>query len=102
MYERIYGKGVATYALRAFGMAAAIVLLFVTQNYFMYRLMKHDGKASPWHWVRAVRTLYARQGLITQIIPELLDYFRPSFHPNDYDTVQLLADWKQKLNFMPH
>jgi predicted metal-dependent hydrolase len=32
----------------------------------------------------------------------LLDYFRPSFHPNDHDTVHLLADWKQKLNFMPH
>lgn len=102
VYERIYGKDAATYALRAFGMAAAIVLLFITQNYFMYRLMKHDGKAAPRHWMRAVRMLYGRQGFITQIIPELLDYFRPSFHPNDHDTVQLLADWKQKLNFAPH
>ncbi len=86
----------------AFSMAAAIVLLFVTQNYFMYRLMKHDAKASPRHWVRAVRTLYGRHGFISQIIPELLDYFRPNFHPNDHDTLQLLVDWKQKMNFAPH
>lgn len=99
VYERVYGKGAATYTLRAVGMAAAIVLLFITQNYFMYRLMKHDKKASPRHWLRAVRTLYGRKGFITQVVPELLDYFRPSFHPNDHDTVQLLADWKQKLNF---
>ena len=102
VYERVYGKDAATYALRAFSMAAAIVLLFVTQNYFMYRLMKHDAKASPRHWVRAVRTLYGRHGFISQIIPELLDYFRPNFHPNDHDTLQLLVDWKQKMNFAPH
>jgi predicted metal-dependent hydrolase len=99
VFERLYGKDVATYALRSFAMVAATVLLFITQNYFMFRLMKHDGKASPRHWVRAIRTLYGRKGFITQIIPELMDYFRPNFHPNDHDTVQLLKDWKAKMAF---
>jgi len=28
-----------------------------------------------------------------------LAYFKPRFHPNDLDTVQLLKDWKAKLGF---
>jgi predicted metal-dependent hydrolase len=99
VFERLYGKDVATYALRSFAMVAATVLLFITQNSFMFRLMKHDGKASPRHWMRAIRILYGRKGFITQIIPELMDYFRPNFHPNDHDTVQLLKDWKAKMAF---
>ena len=30
---------------------------------------------------------------------EMLAYFKPGFHPNDLDTVQLLKDWKAKLGF---
>ena len=30
---------------------------------------------------------------------EMLAYFRPRFHPNDLDTVQLLKDWNAKLGF---
>ncbi len=97
VYQRIYGKNVATYAMRATAMAAAMVVLFFVQNYFMFRLMKQDGKAAPRHWLCAVRTLYGPKGFISQIIPELLDYFRPGFHPNDHDTVALLAKWTDQL-----
>ncbi|MEC7120640.1 MAG: metal-dependent hydrolase [Pseudomonadota bacterium] len=103
VFERLYGKGIATYALRCFAMGVATVLLFVTQTYFMAHLMKQDKKLGWRNWTRAVRTMYGvRQGFFTQIAPELLDYFRPSFHPNDHDTVDLLAEWKQKLNFTAH
>ena len=44
-----------------------------------------------------LKFMYARKGFMTRQIPELLDFFRPNFHPNDSDTDQLLADWKLKL-----
>ncbi len=99
VFERLYGQDRAAYALRALAMAAAMAILFVAQNVFMFRLMRQDGRAAPQHWVRAFWTLYGRRGFISQIIPELLDYFRPGFHPNDHDTVALLAKWREQLNF---
>jgi len=46
-----------------------------------------------------LKFMYGRKGFITRQIPELLDFFRPNFHPNDSNTDQLLADWKLKLGF---
>ena len=39
------------------------------------------------------------KGIIAGMTGEMLAYFRPHFHPNDLDTVQLLKDWKAKLGF---
>ncbi|MEC7120641.1 MAG: metal-dependent hydrolase [Pseudomonadota bacterium] len=100
VYQRIYGSGVKAYVTRAVLMIAATVALFITQNIFMALLMREDGKLAPKHWGRALKTLYhPTQGFITQVLPDLADYFRPSFHPNDHDTVALLAAWKKKLAF---
>ena len=100
VYQQVYGTGLKAYSMRAGAMVAATVLLFITQNLFMARLMLDDGKIAPRHWLRAMKTLYhPTQGFITQILPELADYFRPNFHPNDHDSVALLADWKQRLAF---
>ncbi len=38
-----------------------------------------------------------RKGFMTRQIPELLDFLRPKFHPNDSDTTALLATWREKL-----
>ena len=39
------------------------------------------------------------KGIIAGMTGEMLAYFKPRFHPNDLDTVQLLKDWKAKLGF---
>ncbi|MEN9465821.1 MAG: hypothetical protein RL217_2002, partial [Pseudomonadota bacterium] len=41
--------------------------------------------------------LWGFKGLFPKLLPQYLDFFRPSFHPNDHDTVQLLDDWRQKM-----
>lgn len=40
------------------------------------------------------------KGIITGMGKEMLAYFRPGFHPNDLDTVSLLATWKRQIRFL--
>jgi len=39
------------------------------------------------------------KGIITGMGKEMLLYFNPNFHPNDFDTTTLLNTWKAKLGF---
>lgn len=100
VYDTLYGKTVKGYTMRSVAMVLATVLIFFTQSYFMYTMMRKDKKASPRHWLHAVKTMYGRNGFFTNMLPEFVDYFRPNFHPNDHDTTALLADWKNKLEFL--
>jgi predicted metal-dependent hydrolase len=47
--------------------------------------------------LRLMDYLWIRRGLFRKIIPAYLDYFRPSFHPDDRDTGALLATWRERL-----
>ena len=103
VYEAIHGRGVKAYALRTSVMVGAMLLLFLTQSSFVLRLLAND-KAMNWD---SLKNIYKygyspSRGIITRMLPDLFDYFRPGFHPNDHDTVQLLADWKEKLGFSTH
>ena len=103
VFEALYGKGVKAYALRNSAMAIAMVALFITQSYFVTRLLRQDKQFN----MAALRDIYkyaysAKHGVITGMIPDLVDYFRPGFHPNDHDTHALLANWKDKLGFTSH
>lgn len=97
VYTAIYGHGLKAYTMRAIAMIIAMGLIFMTQSYFTAQLMKIDGKLTWKDSKYMLKFMYARKGFMTRQIPELLDFFRPNFHPNDSDTDQLLADWKLKL-----
>ena len=97
VYTAIYGNGLKAYTMRAIAMIIAMGLIFMTQSYFTAQLMKIDGKLTWKDSKYMLKFMYARKGFMTRQIPELLDFFRPNFHPNDSDTDQLLADWKLKL-----
>jgi predicted metal-dependent hydrolase len=97
VYTAIYGHGLKAYTMRAIAMIIAMGLIFMTQSYFTAQLMKIDGKLTWKDSKYMLKFMYARKGFMTRKIPELLDFFRPNFHPNDSDTDQLLADWKLKL-----
>ncbi len=103
VFESLYGKGIKAYALRNTAMVVAMVLLFITQSYFVVRLLRQDKQLN----MAALRDIYKygyspKHGIISGMIPELLAYFRPGFHPNDHDTDVLLANWKDKLGFAIH
>ncbi|AXI02414.1 metal-dependent hydrolase [Aquirhabdus parva] len=99
VYKNIYGtdKGSA-YVLRIVGILMATTLILGTQSYFTARLLQKDGKLAPKYWLKVANTFYGINGLFIKAIPHFLDYFKPSFHPNDHNTIRLLSDWKRNLS----
>lgn len=102
VYETMYGKGVKAYAMRNIAMVIAMGLIFIAQSYFTARLLKDDNKLTWKDSKYMLKFMYGRKGFMTSQLPELFTFFRPHFHPNDTDTTQLLAAWKEKLGFTPH
>lgn len=103
VFEAIHGRGIKAYGLRTSTMAIAMVVLLITQSYFAYRLLKQDGQFNAKSLGVIYKYAYSfKHGIITGMLPELVDYFRPGFHPNDHDTNALLARWKEKLGFNTH
>ncbi|WP_104472560.1 metal-dependent hydrolase [Acinetobacter indicus] len=100
VFEGVFGQGTKAYLLRTSSLVAAMLTLFVVQNYFLFRLLKEDKQLN----LKAFKAIYTyayspSKGIITGMGREMLAYFRPGFHPNDLDTVSLLDTWKAKLGF---
>lgn len=102
VYQTLYGNGLRAYGQRAVAMSLAMVILFFVQSYFTARLLKQDNKLTFKDTKYMIKFMYGRKGFITRQIPELLAFFKPNFHPNDFDTDSLLASWKEKLGFTSH
>ncbi|MGE8541485.1 MAG: metal-dependent hydrolase [Acinetobacter sp.] len=98
VFEGVFGKGLRAYALRTGSLVGAMVTLFFVQSYFVARLLKNDKQLN----LQSLKDIYVygyspSKGVITGMWKEMLEYFRPGFHPNDLDTDQLLMSWKAKL-----
>ncbi len=102
VYQTLYGNGLRAYGQRAVAMSLAMVILFFVQSYFTARLLKQDNKLTFKDTKYMIKFMYGRKGFITRQIPELLAFFKPNFHPNDFDTDRLLTSWKEKLGFTSH
>ena len=98
VFEGIFGRGFKAYALRSSSLMLAMLILFITQSYFVARLLKQDQQLNFQAFKDIYRYAYSpSKGVITGMGKEMLIYFRPGFHPNDLDTVSLLDAWKAKL-----
>ncbi|MCH7310561.1 metal-dependent hydrolase [Acinetobacter sp. ANC 4805] len=98
VYEEIFGRGVKAYALRNTALVVSMVAIFLTQSSFVLKLLKDDGKLNFTELGMIYQYAYSpSKGIIAGMVGEMLAYFKPGFHPNDLDTVQLLKDWKAKL-----
>lgn len=100
VFEGVFGRGIKAYALRTSSLTLAMVILLITQSYFLARLLNEDKQFN----LESLKDIYSyayspSKGIITGMGKEMLAYFRPGFHPNDLDTVSLLAIWKGKLGF---
>lgn len=98
VFEGVFGKGLKAYGLRTSSLIIAMTTLFCVQNYFLYRLLKQDQQLTR----ESISIIYEyayspSKGVITGMAKEMLQYFKPSFHPNDMDTTTLLSAWKEKL-----
>lgn len=94
-YDRLYKN---SYATRSGMMVVAMVILAAVVADQQVRLMKQDGQLfNLKSWALGLTSLFGRKGFITEVIPELFDYFRPGFHPEDYDTEALEKKYKDML-----
>ena len=81
-----------------------ITMLIVTLFFFAVvgsghlRLLAADRKLTDFRGnLKGFWYLWGPKGLFPKLLPQYLDFFRPGFHPNDHDTVQLLDDWREKM-----
>lgn len=100
VFEGVFGKGLKAYLLRTGSLAGAMVILFFVQSYFVLCLLQDDKQLN----FENLKDIYTygyspSKGVITGMWREMVEYFRPGFHPNDLDTEQLLMGWKEKLGF---
>ena len=100
VFEGVFGKGLKVYALRTSSLVISMLTLFFVQNYFLWRLLKQDKQLNLENLRMIYRYAYSpSKGIITGMGKEMLFYFKPNFHPNDFDTTTLLNTWKAKLGF---
>ncbi|RYY80170.1 MAG: metal-dependent hydrolase [Moraxellaceae bacterium] len=100
VYQLLNGS----YALRMAGFALAsftIIGLVSLGGFLIPFLRKPTNMISPSFWKDAFYSakviLSPKDGLYGSTLSHLLDYMRPDFHPNDHDTSEYLAYYKDKL-----
>jgi predicted metal-dependent hydrolase len=94
----VYRAAGGGYARRASLMLVTTAIFFLAQFIVMGRLMATRKILwKPWTWLRGITRLWIYPGHMTRLVPAWLTYFRPSFHPNDRDTRELLARWESTL-----
>ncbi|WP_375176404.1 metal-dependent hydrolase [Marinobacter mobilis] len=99
-FAKVYGKGIANYAIRMGVMALATTLIMIAIHAFIVELMREDKELGNLKsWVKGLNRLWGPKGMFTQIVPEYLDYFKPKFHPWDHDTNFLLHQWRKRVGF---
>lgn len=94
----VYEQTGGGYVMRTATMALTTTILGAVMAYSTARLMHADGKLlNVRDNVAGMRALFGRRGRMTRLLPKYLDFFRPSFHPNDHDTNALVTEWREKL-----
>ncbi len=94
----VYRAAHGGYVRRSAIMLLTTVVFFAVQMLVHARLMATRGiLLRPWTWLRGIRRLFVWPGHLTRLVPAYLAYFRPSFHPDDRDTRELLAEWEARL-----
>lgn len=94
----VYQKVGGNYPERVVVMAAATAIFLGLTTYWHGTLLAQEGKLFDVRRnLKSAAYLWGRNGLFTRLAPQYLDYYKPGFHPNDHDTRELLAEWREKL-----
>lgn len=82
-----------TFQVLATVILAAVVAAFQVQ--FMYRDRSLFNLKT---WAFGINKLFGRHGVLSGLIPEYLDFFKPDFHPWQHENSALVAYWREKLD----
>ncbi len=98
-YQALYKNA---YGTRTSAMVIAMVILAAVVADQQVRLMKQDGQLfNLKSWASGMWNLFGYKGFVSEQLPELLDYFRPGFHPKDHDSEALEKKYRDLLGFQP-
>jgi predicted metal-dependent hydrolase len=81
----------------------SLVMLNISYSFLRGRLratrqfLKQDGIDGPRTWLRVFSYLVLYPGLLRQILPAWLSFFRPGFHPWQHDDRALAAEHEARL-----
>jgi predicted metal-dependent hydrolase len=81
----------------------SLVMLHISYTFLrgrvraMRQFLKQDGMDGPYTWVRIFSYLLIYPGLLRQIFPAWLSFFRPGFHPWQHDDRALVAEHEALL-----
>jgi predicted metal-dependent hydrolase len=87
--HKIHGLG--RWALRCASMVVATFLLFSNLFASMSSMFETDAIGGARNWGRVLKFLFGRPGILRQIFPDYLSFYRPGFHPWALDDRALLA-----------
>ena len=94
----VYRSVGGSYALRIGIMLLTSVFFFGETANVHVRFLR--ARRELWNlrgWVGSLMYFWVRPGLLRQLVPAYLDYFRPGFHPDDRNTRALLETWRERL-----
>lgn len=98
----VYGAAGGRWPERALAMAAATLVFWAKVAEHQVRLMRVDGDATSLRaWGELLRFLFISPGGMAAVVPAVLDYLRPGFHPHDRDTSALIAAWRCEADVAP-
>lgn len=94
VYEQVGGN----YVERAAMMIPTTLILAFMFIWFHSRLLAHDKQLFNFrkNWP-GIKHFWGKGSMLQNIVPQLLDFFKPNFHPSQHDTDALLNEWREKL-----
>ena len=98
----VYEKMVGSYALRVGTMIPVTAIFFAVTAAVHLSYLASDGQLLKVRQnASGLKYLFnGKKGVFSRLLPQYLDFYKPSFHPKQHDTDALLEQWK-KLLFAP-
>jgi predicted metal-dependent hydrolase len=91
LYQSAAGGG---YLTRASALIVATLMVHLVVAPVFWNMLRLDGATrKPGVILRGLNKLYGRKGILTGMLPEFLDWFRPGFHPWDTGMPEKVAAW---------
>ena len=88
----VYQEVDGSYLLRVQAMLEATFFFLLLSFRVQHSLLKHDGKLGDWRSALGfAKFLLVSPGILTRIIPQYLDFYRPNFHPWQHDNRHLIT-----------
>lgn len=96
VWRTVAKPGPISYLRRTFSMTVTSLLfwatVFVYHSTLLGAYLRKGGKLTLGDWGRLIRFIWSpRTGTFARIARELIDYYRPGFHPWDHDNREYLA-----------